>query len=87
LRVAAGDQLLGLALAETHHRDPVAPREPPDRARVGGADLAERRRRGDREAAIEQEPHHLTLGLQLRHIARQEDPIDRIDPERHPLPQ
>jgi hypothetical protein len=85
--VAPGAKLLGLALLEVHHWDPVAGREALDRADVRGADLPQRCRRRDRESPIEEEPHEHPLGLQLRGIAREEDPVDRVDLERDPLPQ
>jgi hypothetical protein len=70
-----------------HHRDPVVGSEPLDCPHVRLADLAQRSRRGDRKPAIQQEPHYLPLGLQLRDITSEEDPIHRVDLERHPLPQ
>jgi hypothetical protein len=86
LHVAAGDELLGLALLEMHHRDSMPLGEPFDRPDVRVADLPERRRRGNRKPPVQQKPNHLPLGLQLRQVPREEDPIDRVDLERHPLP-
>ena len=62
-------------------------REPLHRADVCRADLAQRRRRRDHEATIQEEPHDHPLGLQPRNVAREEDPIDRVDLERDPFPQ
>jgi Phage integrase family len=58
-----------------------------DRAHVPLADLPQRSRRGDRQAAVEQEPHDLPLGLQFGDVAGEEDPVDRVELERCPLPQ
>jgi hypothetical protein len=87
LHVPPRGQLLRLALLEADHRDPVASDEALERAHVRGADLPQRRRRGNREATIQQETHDLPLGLKLREIASEKDPVDRVDLERHPLPQ
>ena len=74
----AGLGLLALALLEVHHRDPVDLGEAMDVFHVAVADLAERRRRRDREPALPaQEPAHLTHRLQLGHIALQEEPVHR----------
>jgi hypothetical protein len=87
VHVPAGRQFLGLALLEMHHRNPIAIGEPVDRPDIRGADLPQRGRRGDRKPAIQQEPHHLPLALQLRDVAGEEDPIDGVDLERDPLPE
>ena len=69
-----------------HHRHLLLGREPLDRSHVALADLPQRRRRWDREPAIQQKPHHQPLGLQLRDVPGEKDPIDRPHLERDPLP-
>ncbi len=68
LEVGAGELLLRLALLETDDGDLVAGGEALDRAHVAGADLAQQRGRGDREAAVEEEADHEPLAHQLRHV-------------------
>jgi hypothetical protein len=83
LEVLARDQFFDIALGEPHDRDLAINDEAIDRGHVAAADLAQRRRRGDREPAIEQKPDQLPLGLQPRHIALQEQAIDRAHLQRH----
>ena len=65
--------LLALALLEMHHRDAVGLGEAMDVFDIAVADLAERRRGGDREPPLPaQEPAHLAHRLQLGHIPLQE---------------
>jgi hypothetical protein len=68
--------------------------EPHDRDLVGGdvvvdlidvvtADLAQHRRRRDREPAIQKEPDHLPLAHQPRHIPLQEQAVHGPDLQAH----
>jgi hypothetical protein len=75
------------ALGEVHDRDRVDVREAVDRAHVRLPDLAQRGRRRDREAAIQQEAHDLALALQPGHIPGHEDAVDRAQLQRHMLGQ
>jgi len=79
----AGDLFLHVPLDELHRRDLVIDDEPVDLIDVAAADLAQHRRRRDREPAIQQEPDHLPLGHQPRDVPLQEQTIDRSDLERH----
>jgi hypothetical protein len=83
--VLAGDLLLAVLVLEPNHRDPAVARVAFDRVDVPPADLAQQRRRGDREPLIEQKPDHLSLRLQPRHVPVQEHPIDRAHPQTHVL--
>jgi hypothetical protein len=87
LKVAARDQLLGLALAEPQHGDPITLDVAIDRGHVGAAEPAKQRRRRDRVAAIQQKAHDLKRRHQLGHIGLQEQPIDRAHPQRDVIPQ
>jgi hypothetical protein len=87
LQIGTRHLLLGLALAETHHRDLVVEREAVDRGHVGATDLAQQRRRRDRVATVEQEADQLPLAHQPRHVALQEEPVDRTHPQRHVVTQ
>ena len=81
--VLAGDLLLDLALREADHRDLVIEHELVDLVHVAAADLAQHRRRRDREPPIQQEPDHLPLRHQSRDVPLQEQPVDRPDLEGH----
>jgi hypothetical protein len=81
--VLAGDLLLHIALHELHRRDLIADDEIVDLIDVLAADLAQHRRRRDREPAIQQKPDHLPLGHQPRHIPLQEQPVHRPDLQAH----
>jgi hypothetical protein len=83
LEVLAGDLFLHIALDELHRRDLVSGDVVVDLVDVVTADLAQHRRRRDREPAIQQEPDHLPLGHQPRHIPLQEQPVDRPDLQAH----
>jgi hypothetical protein len=87
LEVRPGDLLLRLAPPEADDRDLVAGSEALDRAHVTRTDLAQKRRRRDREAAIEQEADQEPLAHQLRHIRLQKETIDRAHLKRHPVAQ
>jgi hypothetical protein len=87
LDVAPRHLLLGLALGEAHDRDVVLVGEALDRLDVRASHPREQRRRGDREAAVEQEAHELALGHEPRHVRLQEQPVYGADLERHVLAQ
>ena len=87
LEVLACDLFLDIALGEAHDRDLVIADQALDRLDVVAADLAQHRGGGDREPAIEQKPDHLPLGLQARHVALQEQAIDRAHLQRHVIAQ
>ena len=77
LHVLTRDVLLDHLLGEPHHLDPLALGERVDLLHVRVADLAEDHWRGDRPAdPLIEEPDQQPLGLQRRHIPRQQDPID-----------
>jgi hypothetical protein len=82
LEVLARDVLLDVALHKAHHRDLVLDDEALDRTDVLAADPAKHRRRRNRKTPIEQKPDHLKLGLQPRHVALKEQPVNRPDLER-----
>jgi len=79
----AGDLLLHIPLDEADRRNLVGRDVLVDLIDVVTTDLAKRRRRRDREPAIQQKPDHLPLGHQPRHIPLQEQTIDRPDLQRH----
>jgi hypothetical protein len=81
--VLAGDLLLDVALDEAHDRDLMIDDELIDRRHIRTADPPQHRRRRDREPPIQQEPDHLALCLQPRHVPLQEQPVDRPDLEGH----
>ena len=83
LEMLTSDLLLHIPLDEPDRRDLVGDDELVDAVDVVTADLPQHRRRRDREPAIQQEPDHLPLGHQPRHVPLQEQAIDRPDPERH----
>jgi hypothetical protein len=87
VHVAAGDQLLGLALLEMHHRDPVLAREALNGTHVRRADLAQRRPDRESETHDPTKPHQHPFGLQLGQVASEEDAVHAIDLQRHPLAQ
>jgi hypothetical protein len=70
--VLARDLLLDIVLLEAHLWDLVLGEEPLDRLDVRAADPSQHHWRWDREAAIEQKPDHLKLGLQARHMSLKE---------------
>jgi hypothetical protein len=82
-----GDLLLVLPLGEPAHRDRVLLRPPVHLGDVGGADLAERRRRRNSEPLLPvQKLTHPAHRLQFRHIGLQKNPIHRSTDERHMIP-
>ena len=81
--VLARDLLLDIVLHKAHPWDLTLGDEPVDRLDVLAADPPEHHRRGNRKAAIQQKPDHLKLRLQPRHVAVEEQPVDRPDLERH----
>jgi hypothetical protein len=87
LQIRARHVLLGGALAKAQHRDLVVGRVTLDRGHIGAALLGQQRRRRDREAAVQPEPHELMLGHQLRHVRLQKQAIDRAHLQRHVIAQ
>jgi hypothetical protein len=83
--ITARDLLLRLARGEAHDRDLLLLGVALDRPHVGAADLAEHGRRGDRVAAVEQKADHPSLAHQLRHVALEEDAVDRAHLQGHML--
>jgi hypothetical protein len=77
LEVGTGDLLLRLAPAEANDRHRIASGEALDRRLVAAADLAQKRGRGDREAAVEEEADEQALAHQLGDVRLQEDAVDR----------
>jgi hypothetical protein len=82
------DLLLVLPLGEPAHRDRVRLGKPMHLGDIGVADLAERRRRGNRKPLLPvQELTHPAHALQFRHVRLQKDPIHRSTGERHMIAQ
>ena len=78
LQERACDVLLAVALGKPHQRNVVIEHEAIDRVDILTPDPSQDRRRRDVALhAIQQEPHQLPITLQARHVAGQEDPVDR----------
>ncbi len=75
------------SLLETHQGDLVVGNEALDVLDERLADLAQRRRRGDRVAPVQEEPDHLVLGHQAGDVGVHEDSIDRSDLKGDVIPQ
>ena len=78
-QVGRGNVLLALALGEADQGDGVVGDEALDVVHEALADLAERRRRGDGVAPVQQEADDLVLGHQPRHVGMHEHPVHRAN--------
>jgi len=87
LQVGTDALLLRLASDEADKRDLMLGSEALDRCHIATADIAEQRRRRDRKTPVEQEAHDHPLAHQSRHIAVQEDPVDRAHLQGDPVAQ
>ncbi len=79
----ASDLLLHIPLDEADRRNLVGGYVVVDLVDVVTADLAQHRRRRDRESAIQQKPDHLPLGHQPRHLPLQEQAVHGPDLQAH----
>jgi hypothetical protein len=81
LQVGTGDLLLVLALLKPHDRNLVVGGEAFDRPYLAAPDLAEQRRRGDREAPVQEEADQHPRGHQPRHVGMEQEAVDGADME------
>ena len=79
-QVRLHDLQLGLVLAEPDPGNVIGLGERGHRPAESVTELAEQRRRGERESQVPgQERHHLRAGLQDRHVSVQVDPVQAFD--------
>jgi len=79
----ASDLLLHIPLDKADRRNLVGGDIVVDPVDVVTSDLAQHRRRRDREPPIQQKPDHLPLSHQPRHIPLQEQAVHGPDPQAH----